>query len=56
MMFKLTVYFKHEMIGIWPRVHRNFELTMFELTMPNLYMFLFTKQSNNTDKALCHKY
>ena len=25
--FKLTVQFKHEMIGIWQRFHRNFELS-----------------------------
>ena len=24
--FKLTVHFKHEMIGIWQRFQRNFEL------------------------------
>ena len=26
-MFKLTVHFKHEMIGIWQRFQRNFELS-----------------------------
>ena len=25
------------MIGIWQRFHRNFELTVFELTVPDLY-------------------
>ena len=44
-MFKLTAYFKHEMIGIWQKISKklrikfNFELTVFELTMPNLYSF-----------------
>ena len=36
-MFELTIIFKHEMIGIWQRFHRNFELTVFELTVPDLY-------------------
>ena len=42
-MFKLTMHFKHEMIGIWQRFQRNFEfkwnfeLTVFELTVPDLY-------------------
>ena len=36
-MFELTVIFKHEIIGIWQRFHRNFELTVFELTVPDLY-------------------
>ena len=26
-MFELTIHFKHEMIGIWQRFHRNFELS-----------------------------
>ena len=26
-MFELTVHFKHEMIGIWKRFDRNFELS-----------------------------
>ena len=26
-MFELTVHFKHEMIGIWQRFQRNFELS-----------------------------
>ena len=26
-MFELTMHFKHEMIGIWQRYHRNFELS-----------------------------
>ena len=25
--FELTVHFKHEMIGIWQRFQRNFELS-----------------------------
>ena len=25
--FKLTVHFKHEMIGIWQRFQRNFDLS-----------------------------
>ena len=37
-MFELTVHFKHEMIGIWQRFQRNFELTVFELTVPDLYV------------------
>ena len=42
-MFELTIIFKHEMIGIWQRFQRNFELkwnfelTMFELSVPDLY-------------------
>ena len=28
------------MIGIWQRFQRNFELTVFELTVPDLYMRL----------------
>ena len=39
-MFKLTINFKHEMIGIWQRFQRDFELTVFELTVPDLYTFL----------------
>ena len=35
-MFELTMHFKHEVIGIWQRFQRNFELTMFELTVPDL--------------------
>ena len=27
-MFELTVIFKHEMIGIWQRFQRNFELSV----------------------------
>ena len=27
--FELIMHFKHEIIGIWQRFHRNFELTMF---------------------------
>ena len=30
------MHYKHEMIGIWQRFHRNFELTVFELTVPDL--------------------
>ena len=45
MVFELTVHYKHEMIGIRQRFHRNFELsekwnfelTVFELTVPDLY-------------------
>ena len=36
-MFELTVHFKHEMIGFLPNIHSNFELTVFELTVPDLY-------------------
>ena len=42
-MFELTVHFKHEMIGFLPkfskklRIKWNFELTVFELTVPDLY-------------------
>ena len=36
-MFELTMHFKHEMIGIWQRFQRNFELTVFKLTMPDQY-------------------
>ena len=35
-MFELDVYFKHKMIGIWQRFQRNFELTVFELRVPDL--------------------
>ena len=35
------MHFKHEMIGIWQKFQRNFELsgelTVFELTVPDLY-------------------
>ena len=44
-MFKLTMHFKHEMIGIWQRFQRNFELTVFELTVPDLYQSCFWKIS-----------
>ena len=27
-MFKLTMHFKHEMIGIWQRFQRNFEVEL----------------------------
>ena len=27
-MFKLTIHFKHEMIGIWQRFQRNFEVEL----------------------------
>ena len=33
--YELTVHFKYEMIV--KHFHRNFELTVFELTMPDLY-------------------
>ena len=43
-MFELTMHFKRKMIGIWQRFNRNFELikwnfelTVFELTVPDLY-------------------
>ena len=36
-MFELTVHFKHEMIRIWQRAGPNFELTVFELAVPDLY-------------------
>ena len=36
-MFELTIIFKHEMIGLLPNIHSNFELTVFELTVPDLY-------------------
>ena len=29
-MFEITMHFKYEMIGIWQRFNRNFELTVFE--------------------------
>ena len=43
MHLKLTVHFKHEMIGMWQRFDRNFEfkwnfeLTVFGLTVPDMY-------------------
>ena len=42
--------YKHEMIGIWQRFHRNFEvsgiyeLTVFELILPDLYFLLQLKK------------
>ena len=42
-MFELTMHFKHEMIGIWQKISKklqikwNFELTVFELSIPDLY-------------------
>ena len=39
-MFELTVHFKHEMIEIWQKFQRNFELTVFELTVPDLWLYL----------------
>ena len=39
MVFELTMHFKHEMIGIWQRFNRNFELTVFELSVPDLYIY-----------------
>ena len=36
-MFELTVHFKHEIIGMLQRFQRNFELTVFEITVPDLY-------------------
>ena len=36
-MFELTVHFKHEIIGMWQRFQWNFELTVFELTVSDLY-------------------
>ena len=47
-MFKLTVIFKHEMIGLLPNIYSNFELsetfelTMFKLTVPDLYHIWMT--------------
>ena len=35
--FELTMHFKHDMIVIWQRFQRNFELTVLELTVPDLY-------------------
>ena len=35
--FKLTVHFKHEMIGMWQKFQRNLSGTVFELTVPDLY-------------------
>ena len=37
-MFELTVHYKHEMIGFLPKFKRNFELTLFELTVADLYL------------------
>ena len=45
-MFELTLHFKHEMIEILQKISKklrikwNFELTMFELTVPGLYVLL----------------
>ena len=39
-MFELTMHFKHEMIGIWQIINRNFELTVLELSVPDLYTVL----------------
>ena len=36
-MFELTVHFKHEMIGKKLWIKWNFELTVFELSVPDLY-------------------
>ena len=36
--FELTMHYKHEMIGICQRFQRNFEFTVFELTVPDLYV------------------
>ena len=36
-MLELNMHYKHEMIGICQRFQRNFELTVFELTVPDLY-------------------
>ena len=36
-MFELTMHFKHEMTGILPNIYSNFELTVFELSVPDLY-------------------
>ena len=49
-MFKLTVHFKHEMIGIWQRFQRNFKLTVFELTMPDLYNVILILEINLAEK------
>ena len=41
-MFELTMHFKHEMIGILAKISKkllikwNFQLTIFELTIPDL--------------------
>ena len=57
-MFKLTMHFKHEMIGIWQRFHRNFklsgtfELSMFELTVPDLYIGSRTTSGNDNMRSL----
>ena len=43
-MFKLTIHFEHDMIGILAKISQklqikwNFELTVFELTVPDLYL------------------
>ena len=36
-MFELTILFKHEMIALLSNIYSNFELTVFELTVPDLY-------------------
>ena len=43
-MFELTIHKMIGMIGIgiWQRFQRDFELTMFELTVPDLYMVVGT--------------
>ena len=49
--FELTMHFKHEMIEIWTnilkklRIKWNFELTMFELTVPDLYLNIASAQT-----------
>ena len=45
--YEIIVHFKHEMIGIWQRFHRYFELTVFELTVPDLYMLQSTTCAND---------
>ena len=46
-MFELTIVFKHEIIGFLPKFQRNlelklnFELTMFELSISNLYKHFY---------------
>ena len=51
---ELSVIFKHEMIGIWQRFQRNFELTVFELSVPDLYTIVtVSKNGLNPNPTTC---
>ena len=56
-MFELTIIFKHEMIGFLPKISKklrikwNFELTVFELSVPDLY--IITNETGDKFDACC---